>query len=846
MSAPIPFALYNPALLPRDVLLAEFTARRTLLATLLDVIRKNAPGQPPQHALLIGTRGMGKTMTLWAIAHSVARDPELSRLWQPVVFDEESRRVGDLADFWLEAVRQWEHATNSPADNAGKLLDHAGSDIEESARKTFLELVTRSGRRALLLVDNLNDLFASIHDPEPLHRLRAFLMEDSRVMIVGCATRFFDEVTNLDQPFYDFFRVFELRALTVDEMKECLLALAKSRGDENVPRTLEERDGTVRALHLLTGGNPRLIKTFYRLLADGLRSDIRTDLERLLDEFTPYFKAIVDALPVQQQRIFDSVALAWDPVEVGAIARITRVPSNQVSAQLRALFKAGLITEAPSHPKRKAYLLADRFSNIHYLMRHGRAARNRFDWFVALVRLIFPDKEQAEALARVARQTAECGVDGLRDARDMIHSALCRAETLEARRQFLHATFRESWDEETFTSLSNWLDVAEAKTHMPEAEIVAFFSQMPRELRKKLGYKPDNAQWWFRLTDFLEEKEAWTLAEAAYKKALEIDPQFSSAWTWLGSLLNRKLGRRVEAEVAYRKAIEADPKSSYAWASLGSLVMESFERYAEAETAFRKAIELEPKNASYWSELGFVLSCELERHAEAESAFRNAIELAPSNSYFWTCLGGVLALLERPVEAEAAYRKAIELDSTDAYAWSKLGKLLECQSKRQVEAEAAYKRAIELDQTYAYPLGDLAALLARLEGRKSEARQYIVKALQLNPKFNFDRSLFLKICAEQVDDWREVLPDVAAWCAANPNATKVFDFTVDGFLRLARLAKPSDALAILDALPDATPFETLRDTFRAHADREHLNRLAPERRAIVIELLRRLDTAQTE
>ena len=162
---------------------------------------------------------------------------------------------------------------------------------------------------------------------------------------------------------------------------------------------MAERAGTIQGLYILTGGNPRLIKTFYRLLTEGLRGDIRTDLERLLDEFTPYFKAVVDALPVQQQRIFDAVALAWDPVEVAAVSRVTRLPSNQVSAQLRALGKAGLISEAASHPKRKTYLLADRFSNIHYLMRHGRAARNRFDWFVALVRLVFPDT-QAETLAR--------------------------------------------------------------------------------------------------------------------------------------------------------------------------------------------------------------------------------------------------------------------------------------------------------------------------------------------------------------------------------------------------------------------------------------------------------------
>ena len=352
------FALYNPALLPPDVLLAEYTARRDLLETLLRVVRENGSGKSPQHVILIGARGTGKTTTLWAVAHSIARDPELARTWQPVVFDEESRRVGDLADFWLESIRQWEFATHSDAGQAERLLNENPPDLETQARQTFLAAVGRSGKRALLCIDNLNDIFASIHDPEPLHRLRAFLMEDDRVMFLGAATQLFDAVTGLDQPFFDFFRRFELVPLSLAEMRAALLAMADQRGDSQVRETIETRSGTIRTLHVLTGGNPRLIKTFYRLLAEGLRGDVRQDLERLIDEFTPYFKAILDALPMQQQRVVDAVALAWEPVEVASIARATRLPSNQVSAQLRNLTRSGLVVEAAGTPKRKTYLLS--------------------------------------------------------------------------------------------------------------------------------------------------------------------------------------------------------------------------------------------------------------------------------------------------------------------------------------------------------------------------------------------------------------------------------------------------------------------------------------------------------
>jgi DNA polymerase III delta prime subunit len=192
-----PYAIYNPALLGSETLLAEFTARRPMLARLLDILRSNQPGHPPQHLLLIGPWGMGKTTLLWALAHTVAdKDKNLKRAFQPVVFDEESRRVGDLTDFWLECIRQWEFATHAVTRHAEDLLDHPDEKIEERARERFLELVANSGKRAILLIDNLNEMLSGIGDPGAMHRLRAFLMESDQVTVIGTATRWFEEVTD--------------------------------------------------------------------------------------------------------------------------------------------------------------------------------------------------------------------------------------------------------------------------------------------------------------------------------------------------------------------------------------------------------------------------------------------------------------------------------------------------------------------------------------------------------------------------------------------------------------------------------------------------------------------------
>ena len=52
--------LFNPGSLEPDELLAEFVGRQDLLERLLGVVRSNQSGQPQQHVLLVGPRGMGR------------------------------------------------------------------------------------------------------------------------------------------------------------------------------------------------------------------------------------------------------------------------------------------------------------------------------------------------------------------------------------------------------------------------------------------------------------------------------------------------------------------------------------------------------------------------------------------------------------------------------------------------------------------------------------------------------------------------------------------------------------------------------------------------------------------
>ncbi len=497
--------IYNPASLTPDELLEEFIGRQRLLGDVLDVIASNRRGESPQHLLFIGARGTGKTMTVLAIAYSVERDPRLADEWVSVVLPEEVHYgVADLADFWLLACEQL-FARLGDADVDAQVDALRAGDpesVEEQARDAFLARLDRAGRRAVVCVENLNEFFEQVSDDRQEHRLRAFLMEDDRVMLIGTATTWFDAVTNVDRPFFDFFRDLRLQRFDREEVFETLRRVAEVRGDQSVLEVLEREPERVDSLRVLTGGNPRLIKVVYRLLREGAFGDVRRDLERLLDDCTPYFKHRIEELSPEQRRVFDALAKKWDPVSVGDLEKVLRRPSNKLSVLLKRLCDQGFVEEAAgSKPKRKRYQVAERFYNIYYLMRFSRSGRQRLEWLSAYMRVVYTAEDYREWVGRALAGWGEAGDgQGRQELAELLHALVTAPEDRVLGAELVESIARASWDMDRLSSFGDLLDRGVAEGRLgPGARVVEWLSGQSSEVRESLGHEPDSERWWYRL-----------------------------------------------------------------------------------------------------------------------------------------------------------------------------------------------------------------------------------------------------------------------------------------------------------------------------------------------------------
>ena len=169
--------LYNPAQLTPDELKFSFVAPQEILEDMLRLLREQVSGRPCQHILLIGPRGMGKTTLGLRFLQAVEEVPDLAVAWQPVPFHEESYEIGDLADFWLAALRHLTRATKESrwADKAEDLARDE-SDTERLAAyalAALLDFRQESGKRLILFVENLDIVFGQLRDERDVHALRA-------------------------------------------------------------------------------------------------------------------------------------------------------------------------------------------------------------------------------------------------------------------------------------------------------------------------------------------------------------------------------------------------------------------------------------------------------------------------------------------------------------------------------------------------------------------------------------------------------------------------------------------------------------------------------------------------
>ena len=213
--------------------------------------------------------------------------------------------------------------------------------------------------------------------------------------------------------------------------------------------------------------------------------------------------------------------------------------------------------------------------------------------------------------------------------------------------------------------------------------------------------------------------ESIARARGLFAQAIERDPVYAAAYAGLGySYVGMAYywvmpSREAYplAEAAARRALQIDSTLGFAHALVAEATASFHRRWAAAEPLFRRALELDPNDPEPHQMFGVYLRT-LGRFDEAEAETRRAVELDPLTRHFSYQLGRVLACAGRPADAAAQFEKQLALDSIYPPAHYELAKAL--------ARQGAYDAAIEELATGARQWGDT-AYTRLVRGRRGSA-----------------------------------------------------------------------------------------------------------------------------
>lgn len=773
---------YNTRKKPHEQLERELVGsdRWDILNGILKEISIGQNERPKQHWMIIGPRGIGKSHLLTLLYYKVKNEPSLSEQWLTVLFPEELRMANDLSKFLERAVNElFLELEGHPIANVLKQEIDKTRKLPLEGRSSHLFNVLNwihreSGKRILLLMENLQQLLGKKITVIDQKKLRAFLQKYDSVLIVGSATTIFEALHDHKHPFYHFFHIRRLEDLKFEDMKKLIISIL-SEGDGNaVSQKVMENEARLRAVYSFTGGNPRMAVFLSNILKTDLPEEMLDFMDGVLEELNPYFEAVLNDTPDYMEEIMNTLAIyepAQSPKEISAHLE---VPQDTTRNYVKQMKEAGYVRVAFSKGKSNYYCLNEYLYRIWYQMRDS-GHREETRWIMELLMMLY----SPSILAAEKERLAQCEFD----------------EASKTYNQLIIKT----------TDFMN--------NHPEYCKVI---EQFVETISEKTGAVIDpRIKALFKKAKELEQLKKYEEAIELYKKAVEVDPELSIAYLLWGQSL-RRLGRYEDAIEKYTLALNVDTEFASAYWGWGACLRE-LERYDEAIDKFQKTTVIDPKDAAAYGAWGDCLRSK-GQYSKAEEQYKKAIEADSQYDDAYRNWGRCLYMQNKYEEAIEKYKLALKIDpnSSGAYwgwgaclrelkrydeAIDKFERLVtidpqaaaygawgDCLRHKNLYDEAIekYKKAIEVDSQYedAYRVWGHTLYL---QGKHEEAFKKYQEALQISPGSevvygSWGDSL------NQIGRYDEALDKVEKLLKINPNSKNGFGLYVDILTHAKRYA----------------------------------------------------------
>jgi len=210
-----------------------------------------------------------------------------------------------------------------------------------------------------------------------------------------------------------------------------------------------------------------------------------------------------------------------------------------------------------------------------------------------------------------------------------------------------------------------------------------------------------------------------------FQKAVERDPSYALAWALLAQSYFGSAGgpsHFEQAEAAARKALQLDDSVSEAHTALGTVKMYWYLDFTGAELEFLRALELNPRNTIALTHYAYLLQC-LRRFDEAIAVREREVEIDPLNpSIQWGLANAYLTARQDERGIQQCFR-VLRMNPNYSEAHIGLARIYTLRGEYD-KAIAQAQQAVQIGNQGARGLAFLGYALG-MAGRKAEANEIL-------------------------------------------------------------------------------------------------------------------------
>lgn len=370
---------YRPGLSFPEQLLATTVGREEILQEILTALSSQGFEEEKQNFVIMGPPGVGKTHFIRILGKILQDAEQFKSLYTVLQFPEENHRILSFADLLLGILEILGNITGD-----GKWTELYNTMIEEMNDTILIDSVmpelehfcSASGKTLLILLENIDIFFkGQLRDNKNIKAFQKFITKSSYVTFVGTSRHNLIKTEQLRRSPYNLFDIKFLDVLTQNQTIELIKKYLEWDRRSDLLQSFEDLIPRINALYEMSGGNPRLSLILYELISKESSWDVKRQIERLLDQTTPFFRERMKALEPQERALLETIALIKiDQKTATNIAKNMRQSLQQTSSHLNKLLKANylFVTDHPNDGRSKIYRIREGFFGLWLAIGHSR------------------------------------------------------------------------------------------------------------------------------------------------------------------------------------------------------------------------------------------------------------------------------------------------------------------------------------------------------------------------------------------------------------------------------------------------------------------------------------------